>query len=121
MAVNYRGKKFYKIGNRSEPDVGASRTRMGLSRHVLDLIEKTGQSLRPEEEEEDSSEVEKNRKEKRESTLFFNNLKNISALADSAKRPLPHFTTFDNFLTAHPHPPFPVQRSYQGILTEGEG
>ena len=48
----------------SEPDVGASRTRMGLSRHVLDLIEKTGHSMRP--EEEDSSEVEKTRKEKRE-------------------------------------------------------
>ena len=30
----------------SEPDVGASRTRMGLSRHVLALIERTGHSMR---------------------------------------------------------------------------
>ena len=45
---------------------------MGLSRHVLDLIEKTGHSMR--QEEEDSSEVEKSRKEKRElsdSLLYF--------------------------------------------------
>jgi hypothetical protein len=107
MAVNYHGKKFYKIGPRSEPDVGASRTRMGLSRHVLDLIEKTGQSLRPEEEEEDSSEVEKNRKEKRESPFFFNNLKKHFSARRFRQTTVTTFLQLSTiFIPARPHPPF---------------
>ena len=44
---------------------------MGLSRHVLDMIEKTGRSLRQDAvEEEDSSEVERTRREKRESAFY---------------------------------------------------
>ena len=44
---------------------------MGLSRHVLDMIEKTGRSLRQDAvEEEDSSEVERTRREIRESAFY---------------------------------------------------
>jgi hypothetical protein len=55
----------------SEPDVGASRTRMGLSRHVLDLIEKTGHVMRRDaDDDDDSSDAEKGRREKREFSIF---------------------------------------------------
>ncbi len=109
MTVNYCGKKFYNILPRSEPDVGASRTRMGLSRHVLDLIEKTGQSLRPEEEEEDSSEVEKNRKEKRESTLFFKNFKKHFSARRFRQTTVTTFLQLSTiFLPAHPHSLFSI-------------
>ena len=60
----------------SEPDVGASRTRMGLSRHVLDLIEKTGHVVRRNvDDDDDSSDAEKGRREKREFSVSISDVK----------------------------------------------
>jgi hypothetical protein len=44
---------------------------MGLSRHVLDLIEKTGHVMRRDaDDDDDSSDAEKGRREKREFSVF---------------------------------------------------